>query len=194
MAKKKPRKPKRVNKQPGRQGIPPELHAEIRRLHLCGYTTVFVAEKLGLAYDTVRSFIRSKLEPELLEASRRHVKLLLAEVQQLKCYAWGELYNGATGVEVTIKEGLIDQVLEVVEKIKRSASHKNSSTWTNVIQWCLEMEAKIGGHFNDPSTGDDSTLRVAGSSRQQVTAEMFEQIEMQVLAYREQEKEAAAFR
>lgn len=194
MGKKKPHKPKRQSPGTGK-GIPPILYPEIRRRYLFGESCAEIAGATKMAYETMRTYIRSKLEPELMQTGRRHVRIMRAEINQLRAYAWNALIAGESAVNLVEKQALKDDVLEIVEKIKQTAGHQHARTWTAVIQWCLEAEAKMGGYFKDGTNSDEakSDFRAAGRSPDEIHRQMIEKISAEVARYRKEAKDAKQF-
>jgi predicted transcriptional regulator len=194
MARRNPKKPpatrKRALAEPASSlAVPPEMYDQVRRLFFRGRSVRGIATLLGLHYDSLRHFVATVLRPEIQAAGIRKSAEILEEIRELREFAWQQLERvdvllrdeTEKTVEGTAREGgrskpTAKRIAAEVERIISTYPNTSGSRWATVVQWCLEHEARLLGHYRQPIMEAPTEFRVAGKTPDQVNREMVERI------------------
>ncbi|MCP4535796.1 MAG: hypothetical protein GY832_01455 [Chloroflexi bacterium] len=161
----------------GRSPITPGVLAKIASMYLKGATKMDIAREVGVDRKTVTKHLEERVKPAWKEEQIVSVTEDLARISMIERMAWDRFEKSCSPqTKKVIKQALVDGVgkLRIVEKILSQAKTTGETHWVNVIQWCIEFRAKVGGYYaaSKLDINHGGELRVAGMTPGEVDEAM----------------------
>lgn len=133
-----------------RKVVTPEIREQIGRRFLEGQSLRQIGAALGLAAQTVDYWIQRELKPlwkaDLADLADQE----MGRVRHLQRVAWERF---AASQQPRTREQLREQLaeggvdLKLIERVKTSSSTPGEACWLEVIQWCHDWLARVGGLY-----------------------------------------------
>lgn len=170
--------------------ITPEILEIIGREWLRGTAVEMIASAIPCDPKTVWHHINRTIRPLWRNQLDQSLVDELAKIQAIERIAWQHFDKSESVLtEQTLREAverdiaggiksgesLFDGVgdgLQIVERITKKVKKLANPTWLSVIQWCIELRLKVGGHLSGAKLENEHSLRVAGMSPEQLDKKM----------------------
>lgn len=166
---------------PAARYFSPEQEIDIGRKFLRGEPVNAIAKQYECDRKTLYKLINERIRPLWREMATRPKDDMMAEIAEVKRVAWKGYQDTFLGItEETVEEALAEAVkggkvsMGIVKKVTRKLANTTAAAWLGVIQWCLDFEAKVHGHYA-PTRSHlqiDGNFRVAGATPNAVNEEM----------------------
>lgn len=157
-----------------------EQEQDIGRRWLRSEPAVSIARVFQVDVKTIYRLVHERLRPLWREINTRPKDDMMAELAELKRVAWKGYQDTFLGLaEESVEEGIIKAAggnisIGLIKRVTRKLTNNTATAWLSVIQWCLDFEAKIHGHYA-PTRSHlqiDGNFRVAGAAPNVVNEEM----------------------
>lgn len=151
----------------GEEIVTPEVLERIGDLYLRGGTLRNIAEAVDVSKRTIEHHLEHSIKPlwqsELIVNAREQ----LARVEYLYRIAWERFESSST--KNPQDELAMVPFMGIFDKLKRHGEVQ----WLDVVKWCIDYTAKIGGLYAAKRVRLESSggLRVAGKTPSEVDAE-----------------------
>lgn len=153
MATKRPARAKKV--------VSPLQSRQIEKMWLMGYFPTHIAHRLGLQPVQVNSHLASSIRPRLAAERLHDLDVEYAKVALLEQVAWKCLHASRKPrtqedlkFELTHVEGHDKPDEKLLERAVKTVTSPGLAAWAQIIVWCREWHAKVGGYYQKP--GDES--------------------------------------
>jgi len=187
-SKPKPKKKRRTKTKPtstnprgrskgGKSPVTRGVLAKIASMYLKCESKLSIARETGLDYKTVTKHLEERVKPAWKKEQIVSSTEDLARVSMVERLAWRKFKESCSPqAKKVIKQALLEDgnKLQIVEKIMSETKVTGEAQWVDIIKWCIEFRAKIGGYYAaskvDITHGGE--LRIAGMTPTEVDQEM----------------------
>lgn len=148
----------------GQAPIRPEDHAELAEMWLTGHGYTEMAGRFGVHTSTIEHHINQTVRPAFKTDLAERLGEEIAKVEVLervawKCFRASQEPESRRQVKRQLAEAAKDAGadMQIVEMVSHEITRTGNAAYLQVIQWCREWFAKVGGWYQARDEGPAGT-------------------------------------